>query len=72
MAANYWASSQHKHWHFSKPELALIRQRLEEDNASLVQLYPLPQPRQLGIFFNQRAFLPPPPAEAASLTHAQS
>ncbi len=35
-----------------------IRQKLEDEDASLVQQYPLPDRRLLSIFFNQREFLP--------------
>lgn len=31
-----------------------MRQKLEEDNADLVRMFPLPQARHLFIFFNQR------------------
>lgn len=54
MAANYWESTQRKHWQFSKPELARLRQKLEDEDKNLVQAYPLPQLRHLSIFFNQR------------------
>ena len=54
MAANYWESTQRKHWQFSKQELARLRQKLEDEDKNLVQSYPLPQLRQLSIFFNQR------------------
>jgi cyclin C len=54
MAANYWESTQRKHWQFSKSELARLRQKLEDEDKSLVQAYPLPQLRHLSIFFNQR------------------
>jgi cyclin C len=54
MAANYWESSQRRHWQFTKDELAAMRQKLEDDNAELVQMFPLPQLRHLNIYFNQR------------------
>jgi cyclin C len=54
MAANYWESTQRKHWQFSKPELARLRQKLEDEDKNLVQTYPLPPLRHLSIFFNQR------------------
>lgn len=54
MAANYWASTQRHHWQFSREALAEIRQKLENENASLVQQYSLPDRRLLSIFFNQR------------------
>lgn len=53
MAANYWASTQRRHWQFSRETLAEIRQKLEDDRA-LVQQYPLPDRRLLSQFLNQR------------------
>ncbi|KAI0966018.1 cyclin domain-containing protein [Xylaria arbuscula] len=54
MAANYWESSQRRHWQFSKDELAQVREKLEESEQSLVQMFPLPQRRHLNIYFNQQ------------------
>ncbi|KAL9103904.1 MAG: hypothetical protein Q9163_001097 [Psora crenata] len=54
MAANYWASTQRRHWQFSRQNLAEIRQRLEERERQLIQQYPLPDLRLLSIFFNQQ------------------
>ncbi|KAJ8128553.1 hypothetical protein O1611_g5079 [Lasiodiplodia mahajangana] len=54
MAANYWESTQRRHWQFSKDELAQMREKLEESEQSLVQMFPLPQLRHLSIYFNQR------------------
>ena len=54
MAANYWASTQRRHWHFSRETLAEIRQKLEEDDRALVQQYPLPDRRLLSNFYYQR------------------
>ena len=54
MAANYWASTQRRHWQFSRENLAEIRQKLEEDDRALVQQYPLPDRRLLSQFLNQR------------------
>ncbi|KFY74991.1 hypothetical protein V499_05010 [Pseudogymnoascus sp. VKM F-103] len=54
MAANYWESTQRKHWQFSKQELARLRQKLEDEDKNLVQTYPLPPLRHLSIFFNQQ------------------
>lgn len=31
-----------------------MRQKLEDDNAELVRMFPLPQQRHLNIYFNQR------------------
>jgi len=55
MAANYWESTQRKHWQFTKDELAAIRQRLDDEDPGLVQMFPLPPLRHLNIYFNQRA-----------------
>lgn len=54
MAANYWESTQRRFWQFTKDELAAIRQRLEDEDPNLVQMFPLPQLRHLNIYFNQR------------------
>ena len=56
MAASYWESTQHKHWQFAKGELAEMRQDLEDEDPTLVQMFPLPSIRHLGIFFNQRSW----------------
>lgn len=56
MSANYWESTQRRHWLFTKEQLASMRQKLEEDNAELVRMFPLPQWRHLSIYFNQRLF----------------
>jgi cyclin C len=32
MAANYWDSTQRKHWQFTKEQLASMRQRLEDED----------------------------------------
>lgn len=56
MAANYWESTQRKHWQFTKHDLAALRQRLDDEDPGLVQMFPLPQLRHLNIYFNQRAF----------------
>lgn len=59
MSANYWESTQRRHWLFTKDQLNTMRTKLEEDNAELVRMFTLPQPRHLSIFFNQReAFVP--------------
>lgn len=54
MAANYWESTQRKHWQFTKDELAKIRQDLEDEDPALVSMYPLPQSRHINIYINQR------------------
>ncbi|KAG6013662.1 RNA polymerase II holoenzyme cyclin-like subunit [Claviceps pusilla] len=54
MSANYWESTQRRHWLFSKDELASMRQKLDDDNIEFVRMFPLPQPRHLAIYFNQQ------------------
>ena len=54
MAANFWESTQRRHWQFSKDELATTRQKLDDEDPALVQMFPLPQLRHLNIYFNQR------------------
>ncbi|KAI0876391.1 cyclin domain-containing protein [Hypoxylon argillaceum] len=54
MAANYWESTQRRCWQFSKDELAQMREKLEESEQGLVQMFPLPQLRHLSIYFNQQ------------------
>ncbi|KAG6006029.1 RNA polymerase II holoenzyme cyclin-like subunit [Claviceps maximensis] len=54
MSANYWESTQRRHWLFSKDELASMRQKLDDDNLEFVRMFPLPQPRHLAIYFNQQ------------------
>ena len=53
MAANYWASTQRRHWQFSRESLNEVRQQLEDEEKSIVQQYPLPDRRLLSILFNQ-------------------
>lgn len=54
MAANYWESTQRKHWQFTRQQLEDFRTKLEDEDRNLVQMYPLPQLRHLSIYFNQR------------------
>ncbi|KAG6035163.1 RNA polymerase II holoenzyme cyclin-like subunit [Claviceps citrina] len=54
MSANYWESTQRRHWLFSKDELASMRQKLDDDNIEFVRMLPLPQPRHLALYFNQQ------------------
>lgn len=56
MAANYWASTQRRHWQFTRETLAEVRQKLEEDDRALVQQYPLPDRRLLSHYFNLRTY----------------
>lgn len=67
MAANYWESTQRKFWQFTKDELSTMRQKLEEEDSALVQMFPLPQLRHLNIYFNQRKYsVPRNPREGAN------
>ncbi|OIW25788.1 cyclin-C [Coniochaeta ligniaria NRRL 30616] len=54
MAANYWESTQRKHWQFTKDQLATMRQKLEDEDPQLVHMFPLQQLRHLNIYFNQQ------------------
>ncbi|KAH8601306.1 RNA polymerase II holoenzyme cyclin-like subunit [Bisporella sp. PMI_857] len=54
MAANYWESTQRRHWQFTREQLADLRKKLEEEELNLVQMFPLPQIRHLSIYFNQQ------------------
>ena len=57
MAANYWDSSQRKHWTFTKKELADMRKALENEHQQLVSQYPLPDRRLLNIYFCYREYI---------------
>ncbi|KAK8216359.1 cyclin-like protein [Phyllosticta capitalensis] len=54
MAANYWSSTQHRFWTFSKPQLAAIRRSLEDENRELVLKFHLPDRRLLSIYFSSQ------------------
>jgi hypothetical protein len=54
MAANYWESTQRRNWQFNRQQLEELRQKLEDEDQNLVQMYPLPALRHLSIYFNQR------------------
>ena len=54
MAANYWVSTQRRHWQFTRETLSLTRQKLEDNDSGLVQQHSLPDRRLLSIFFNLR------------------
>lgn len=63
MAANYWESTQRKHWQFTRQQLEEMRTKLEDEDQSLVQMFPLPQIRYLSIYLNQRKLLVDPVQE---------
>lgn len=54
MAANYWASTQRRHWLFTPEKLAEARERLREKDRASYSQFPLPEQRLLNIYFNQR------------------
>ncbi|CZT40893.1 probable RNA polymerase II holoenzyme cyclin-like subunit [Rhynchosporium secalis] len=54
MAANYWESTQRRHWQFTRPQLEDMRKKLEEEDQNLVKMYPLPEVRHQSIYFNQQ------------------
>lgn len=54
MAANYWESTQRRHWQFTRQQLEDLRVKLEDEEQNLVQMYPLPEVRHQSIYFNQR------------------
>lgn len=51
MAADYWASTQRRHWLFTREKLADAREKAKEKVPSQ---FPLPDQRLLNIYFNQR------------------
>jgi len=54
MSASYWSSTQRRYWTFTKPELAELRRKLDEQERGLITQYPLPERRLLNIYFNLR------------------
>ncbi|EON61221.1 hypothetical protein W97_00434 [Coniosporium apollinis CBS 100218] len=52
MSASYWSSTQRRYWTFTKPELAELRRKLDEQERGLITQYPLPERRLLNIYFN--------------------
>lgn len=54
MAANYWDSTQHKFWTFTKSELAETRKDMEKMNQPLYNRYPTPDRRLMSIYFQQQ------------------
>lgn len=54
MAANYWASTQRRHWLFTREKLAETRDRLRDRDKVTHSQFPLPDQRLLNIYFNQR------------------
>lgn len=54
MAANYWDSTQRTYWTFTKDQLDDIRSQQQKDNQELHNKYPLPEPRLMNIYIQQR------------------
>lgn len=54
MAANYWASTQRRHWLFTREKLAEIREIFRESDKAAHSQFPLPDQRLLNIYFSQR------------------
>lgn len=54
MASNYWDSTQARFWTFTKDELNDMRESLINANKALVTKYPMPEPRLLNIYLQQR------------------
>ncbi|OJJ65000.1 hypothetical protein ASPSYDRAFT_54376 [Aspergillus sydowii CBS 593.65] len=54
MAANYWASTQRRHWLFSRERLVEIRDGFKEKDKTTHSQFPLPDQRLLNIYFNQQ------------------
>ncbi|KAL5337732.1 cyclin-like protein [Aspergillus crustosus] len=54
MAANYWASTQRRHWLFTRERLAEIRESFKEKDKVGHTQFPLPDQRLLNIYFNMQ------------------
>ncbi|KAL4878913.1 cyclin-like protein [Aspergillus karnatakaensis] len=54
MAANYWASTQRRHWLFTRERLAEIRESFKEKDKVAHSQFPLPDQRLLNIYFNMQ------------------
>ena len=54
MAANYWASTQYRHWLFSREKLTEIREGFRARDQTAHSQFPLPDQRLLNIYFRQR------------------
>ena len=54
MAANYWTSTHHRHWTFTKPKLQSLRANIESSNQALTTQYPLPDQRLISIFLRDQ------------------
>lgn len=54
MAANYWTSTQRQNWSFTRDKLADLRDELDEQNATVIAQYPVPDRRLFFIFLKDR------------------
>ncbi|GAM84892.1 hypothetical protein ANO11243_028940 [Dothideomycetidae sp. 11243] len=54
MAANYWDSTQARHWIFTKQELADMLDTAQESNRALHARYEMPEKRHVNIFLQQQ------------------
>ncbi|KAL4893523.1 cyclin-like protein [Aspergillus ambiguus] len=54
MAANYWVSTQRRHWLFTRERLADIREGFKERDKVAYSQFPLPDQRLLNIYFSQQ------------------
>jgi cyclin C len=54
MAANYWDSTQRRHWTFTKAQVVEMHRKVEEVDRLLVNQYPLPDRRLLNVYFSIR------------------
>jgi cyclin C len=54
MAANYWSSTQRRHWSFTPDKLADLREELDEQNTTVIAQYPVPDRRLFFIFLKER------------------
>ncbi|GES60221.1 C-type cyclin [Aspergillus terreus] len=54
MAANYWVSTQRRHWLFTRERLADIREGFKERDKVAHSQFPLPDQRLLNIYFSQQ------------------
>ncbi|POS85458.1 cyclin-C, partial [Erysiphe pulchra] len=57
MAANYWDSTQRKHWQFTKHQLDHLRTELKDKEPNLARIFPLPETRYLIDLFLEIARL---------------
>lgn len=72
MAANFWASTQRRHWQYTREELYAVRSKLDESDHSHVQQYPLPDRRLLSIYINRGTITIAPQVEQKTLIILQN